>query len=55
MKVINAIIEVPQDNREDKRERTVFEKFVEFNEHLFWVAQQKDHQREIEAIEKKSS
>jgi hypothetical protein len=55
MKVINAIIEVPQDNREDKRERTVFEKFVEFNEHLFWVAQRKEYQREIEAIEKKSS
>jgi hypothetical protein len=24
MRVINAIIEVPQDNREDKRERTIF-------------------------------
>jgi hypothetical protein len=55
MKVINAIIEVPQNSKEDARERTVFEKFTEFNEHLFWLTQQKDYQREIEEIERQNN
>jgi hypothetical protein len=55
MKVINTIIEVPQDNCQDARERTVFEKFTLFSEHLFWAAQQKPYQMAIEEIEKKSS
>ena len=44
MDVINAAIEVTHDNSEDARERTIFEKFSTFNEHLFWLAQQKDYQ-----------
>ena len=31
MKVINAAIDVTQDNSDDSRERTIFEKFKEFN------------------------
>jgi hypothetical protein len=28
MKVINAVIEVTQDNKDDERERTIFERFT---------------------------
>jgi hypothetical protein len=45
MKVINAVIEVTQDNKDDERERTIFERFAEFNEHLFWLTEQKDYQK----------
>jgi hypothetical protein len=55
MRAINTIIEVSQDSQEDARERTVFQEFTELNELLFWVAQQKEYQREIEDIEKLSS
>ena len=44
MKVINSLIEMTQDNSEDARERTIFQKFKEFNQHLFWVTQSKDFQ-----------
>jgi hypothetical protein len=52
MKVINTIIEVTQDNKDDARERTIFEKFTQFNEHLFWAAQEKTFQDIIHSIEK---
>ena len=51
MDVINAAIEVTHDNSEDARERTIFEKFSSFNEHLFWLAQQKDFQQILEQAE----
>ena len=35
MKVLNAVIEIPQDSTEDYKGRTIFEKFRSFNEHLF--------------------
>ena len=35
MKVLNAVIEMPQDSTEDYKDRTIFEKFRSFNEHLF--------------------
>jgi hypothetical protein len=31
MKVINSAIQVTQENKEDSRERTIFEKFTDFN------------------------
>jgi hypothetical protein len=55
MKVLNAAIQVAHDNKDDARERTNFEKFTEFNEHLFWLTQQKDYQKFISPlIEKKA-
>ena len=31
MKVINAAIEVTQENKDDEQERTIYEKFTTFN------------------------
>ena len=45
MKVINSATSVTQENKDDFRERTVFEKFKEFSEHLFWVTQEKQYQK----------
>jgi hypothetical protein len=45
MTVLNRAISATQENKDDARERTVFEKFTEFNEQLFWLVQQKDYQK----------
>lgn len=54
MTVINKIITVTQDNSEDARERTVYEKFTQFNEHIFWITQQKTYQQVLNRSEKNS-
>ena len=47
MKVINEAIAVAQYSQEDERERTIFQKYKEFNEHLFWIVEQKQYQNYI--------
>lgn len=37
MLVVNRLVEVTQDSQEDSSGRTVFEKFTEFNEQMFWL------------------
>ena len=51
MKVFNAATQITQENQQDSRERTVFEKFTDFNEHLFWVTQQKPYQKIISSLD----
>lgn len=51
MRVINAAIEVTQENEGDSRERTVKEVFIDFNEQLFWLSQQKNYQLAINGID----
>lgn len=51
MNVVNAAIKITQDNSEDARARTVFEKFTEFSEHLFWISQQKMYQKMVGKID----
>ena len=51
MRVINAAIQVSQDNKDDMRERTVFQKFTQFNEHMFWLAQQKPYQKILNSVD----
>jgi hypothetical protein len=55
MKVLNAAINVTQDNKDDARERTIFERFSEFNEHLFWLAEQRDYTKIISTINEEST
>ena len=52
MKVINAAVEVAQDNTVDPCGRTVFELFNSFNEHLFYISQQKEYQKILEGLDK---
>ena len=41
MKVVNRAIEVTGEiDSKDSIQQTLFEKFVAFSEHLFWVAQE---------------
>ena len=42
MKVLNKVIEMPQDSTEDSKDRTIFEKFRSFNEHLFFLSENKE-------------
>ena len=55
MKVINKVIEVTHDNSQDSKERTIFEKFTEFNEKLFWIAQEKDYSNIINNFDDKTN
>jgi hypothetical protein len=55
MTVINAAIQVTQDNQRDVRERTVSERFTEFNHHLFWLTQQKEYQTILNKIDDKKA
>ena len=55
MRVINAIIEVTHDNSDDAKERTIFQKFTEFNENLFWVSQEKDYHQVLSTFGEKDS
>lgn len=41
MKVINAVIEVSQDHSNDHKDRTLFEKFQEFNYTICALAEKK--------------
>ena len=41
MEAINSVIGVTNESREDERGRTVFELYNEFNEHFFWLTEQK--------------
>ena len=54
MEVINSAIKVTQQNKSDSRHRTVFEIFTEFNEHLFYMVQQKDYQQILSSLEVES-
>ena len=45
MKVINAAIEVTQENKEDEQERTIYEKCTAFNENLCDVCQSREYQK----------
>ena len=44
MDVINSAIQITQDNSDDVRGTTIFESFTSFNQHLFWISQQKRYQ-----------
>jgi hypothetical protein len=50
MKVINTAISVTQSTENDSRERTIKEKFTDFNEQLFWIAQQKEYHNVINTV-----
>jgi hypothetical protein len=50
MTVINKIIEVVDENSEDSKKRTVYEKFEEFNYHLSWLAQEKQYQEILQTL-----
>jgi hypothetical protein len=50
MQVINAAIEVSQDNRDDPKERTNFALFSEFGQQLCWLTQQKEYQHILTSI-----
>jgi hypothetical protein len=50
MRVINAAIETPQNNLGDAKERTLFEKFSEFSEHLFFLSEQEEYHRFLKQI-----
>ena len=52
MKTINTAIHITHDSKDDERGRTVFEVFNEFNEHLFWLCQQKEYQHTLTTLDK---
>jgi hypothetical protein len=43
MEVVNKAMQVTQGSAEDWQERSVKEKFNEFNENLFWFSQQQEY------------
>jgi hypothetical protein len=45
MKVINEVILVAEKNQELAKDRTVLQSFTEFNEHMFWLAEQKSYKK----------
>ena len=47
MLVVNRLVEVTQDSQEDSSGRTVFEKFTEFNEQMFWLTNQKEFNNKL--------
>ena len=51
MNVINAAIQIAQDSKLDDGEMTVFEKFTDFNEYLFWTGQHKPYQKLISSLD----
>ena len=55
MKVVNTAVSIPQMSENDSRERTVKEIFVEFNEQLFWSAENKYFTEEINKFDQNCS
>ena len=54
MKVINAAIGVTEKNAADARERTVYQKFTQFNQHLFWLTQHRPYQVMVSKTDQKN-
>ena len=51
MRVINEVILVSESNQELAQDRTILQSFTEFNEHLFWMVEQKSYQKIMSTLQ----
>jgi len=51
MRVINEVILVSQRYQELAQDRTILQSFTEFNEHLFWMVEQKSYQKIMSTLQ----
>jgi len=56
MRVVNRAIQVTSEiSNTDPLHQTLFQKFVAFSEHLFWVSQEDSFQNPIDSLENMES